>query len=168
VTSKEGQGSRKKRKAFGSADSSAVQHGWDEDYFSGVTPRCWKRRAREGQERGRVRAAFFVTAGFSRLYLTSGCLSFTFLVCREVTYISMSQNTDAPHTAIVTVDALAAAFQHFNITHVTASDFFGFITQAGDGCEGQAAAAAARGAVIPACMYVLARSTNLSLIFHLR
>jgi len=62
----------------------------------------------------------------------------------------------------VTVDALAAAFQHFNITHVTASEFFGFITQAGDG-----QATAARGAVIPVCMYVLARSTNLSLIFVL-
>jgi hypothetical protein len=81
----------------------------------------------------------------------------------------MSRDTNAPHTAIVTVDALAAAFQHFNITHVTASEFFGFITQAGDGCEGQAAAAAARGAVIPVCMYVLARSTNmLSLIFRPR
>ena len=77
----------------------------------------------------------------------------------------MSRNTDAPHTAIVTVDALAAAFQHFNITHVTASEFFGFITQGGDGYEGQAAAPVARGAVIPVCMYVLARSTNLSLIF---
>ena len=75
---------------------------------------------------------------------------------------SMSRNTDAPHTAIVTVDALAAAFQHFNITHVAASEFFGFITQGGDGYEWQAAAPApvARGAVIPVCMYVLARSAN--------
>ena len=29
-----------------------------------------------------------------------------------------------PHTAIVTADSLAAAFQRFDITHVTASEFF--------------------------------------------
>jgi hypothetical protein len=51
---------------------------------------------------------------------------------------------------IMTVDSLAAAFQHFNITHVTASEFFGFIAHAGDGCEGQPAAV--RGAMIPVCM----------------
>ena len=67
----------------------------------------------------------------------------------------MSGDTDGPHTAIVTADSLAAAFQHFNIIHVTASEFFRFIT---DGCEVQAATA--RGAVIPVCMYVLNPSTN--------
>jgi hypothetical protein len=65
--------------------------------------------------------------------------------------------TDA---SIVTVDSLAAAFQHFNITHVTASEFFRFIAQAGD-----VQPAAAKGAVIPACMYVLPFDQPISLIF---
>jgi len=67
--------------------------------------------------------------------------------------IVMSQDT-----AIATVDSLVAAFQHFNITHLTASEFFRIITEAGDGCEVQAATA--RGAVIPVCVYVLTPSTN--------
>ena len=75
----------------------------------------------------------------------------------------MSGDTDGPHTAIVTADSLAAAFQHFNIIHVTASEFFRFITEAGDGCEVQAATA--RGAVIPVCTYVLNPSTNDITIF---
>jgi len=66
--------------------------------------------------------------------------------------MSISQDT-----AIVTVDSLAAAFQHFNITHITASEFFRFITEAGDGREEQAATA--RGAVIPVCMYLLTPSS---------
>lgn len=55
-------------------------------------------------------------------------------------------------TAIVTIESLAAAFQHFNITQVTASEFFKFVKQAGDGCEGQPAVA--REAVIRVYMYV--------------
>jgi hypothetical protein len=87
----------------------------------------------------------------------------------------MSGDTGTPHTAIVTADSLAAAFQHFSITHVTASEFFRFITQAGyrgegiEATEGQPAAA--RGVVIPVCMYVLTPSTKfhqlISLIFVL-
>jgi hypothetical protein len=63
-------------------------------------------------------------------------------------------------TITVTVDSLAAAFQHFNITHVTASEFFLFVTQAEDGCEGQLAAQA-RGAVIPLCMSQLPSTNNI-------
>jgi hypothetical protein len=45
----------------------------------------------------------------------------------------MNRDTAAHHRVIVTIDFLAAAFQHFNITYVTASEFFSLITQAGDG-----------------------------------
>lgn len=58
------------------------------------------------------------------------------------------QDTDAQAT--VTVDSLAAAFQHFNITHITALEFFQFVTQAEDRCEEQPAAVG--GAVIPICL----------------
>jgi hypothetical protein len=56
----------------------------------------------------------------------------------------MSQAADAHHTTTMTVDSLAAAFQHFNITHVTALEFFQFVAQAEP--------AATKGAVIPICM----------------
>ena len=55
----------------------------------------------------------------------------------------MSEDTTSPHTAIVTAD--------FNITHVTASEFFAQIGDWGEGTEGQPAAG--RGAVMPVlCM----------------
>jgi len=49
----------------------------------------------------------------------------------------MSGDSGAPHT-IVTANSLAAAFLHYNITHVTASELLKFIAQAGDGCDGGA------------------------------
>jgi hypothetical protein len=60
VTSKEGQGSRKKRKTLSGArdtDSDSVQHSWDEDdvvlFFWGNSKVAQERRVREEQERGR-------------------------------------------------------------------------------------------------------------------
>jgi len=60
VTSKEGQGSRKKRKTLRGArdtDSDSVQHSWDEDdvvlFFWGNSKVARERRIREEQERGR-------------------------------------------------------------------------------------------------------------------
>jgi len=60
VTSKEGRGSRKKRKTFRGArdaDSDSVQHSWDEDdvvlFFWGNSKVARERRIREEQERGR-------------------------------------------------------------------------------------------------------------------
>ena len=58
-------------------------------------------------------------------------------------------------TAVVTTDSVAAAFLHFNITDVTASEFFRFITKGGGPL-----AATTSGAVIPVCMYALTSSTN--------
>ena len=49
----------------------------------------------------------------------------------------------------MTVDSLAAAFQHFNITHVTALEFFRCVTQAEDRCE---AVVSVGGAVISLCL----------------
>ena len=65
------------------------------------------------------------------------------------TFTSMTQDTNT-RRAIVTVDSLAAAFQHFNITHVTALEFFRFITQAKDKYDSEPSTAVpAGGAVIP-------------------
>lgn len=69
----------------------------------------------------------------------------------------MSRDTDA-HRATVTTDSLAAAFQNFNITHVTPLEFFRFITQTEDGCEEQPAVVG--GIVLPLCLSVSAPSTN--------
>jgi len=59
----------------------------------------------------------------------------------------MSQDTDAQQ-AIVTVDSLAAALQHFNITHITALEFFQFTKQAEDGFKEPPAAVPVGGTVI--------------------
>jgi hypothetical protein len=60
VTSKEGKGSRKRRKTLSGArdtDSDSVQHSWDEDdvvlFFWGNSKVAQERRVREEQERGR-------------------------------------------------------------------------------------------------------------------
>lgn len=59
VTSKEGQGSRKRRKTLSGArdaDSDSAQYGWDEDdvvlFFWGNSKMAQERRVREEQERG--------------------------------------------------------------------------------------------------------------------